>query len=416
MLARVLQIVCLVLGGLLTLAYAYQVIYLFVPMFLRRKREKAPCQQKRYAILIAARNEEAVIGNLLDSIEKQSYPRQLLTVFVIADNCTDATAQVAADHGAIVYTRFNQEKIGKGYAIAYLLEKIREDYTYEPFDAFVIFDADNLLKNDYMVQLNKVAAMGYQVFSGYRNSKNFGQNWISAGHSLWYLHDSAHLNRSRMLLNVGCVVTGTGYGFTRALLEQMGGWNFHCLTEDIEFSTWCATHNIKTGYSYNAILYDEQPRTMQVSWKQRTRWSQGGIQVSLAYFKKYFQGMRQGGWAAWTSFEMMTLGLWGYGTAGLCGFLSLLAALLSGGWAGIGFYALTALVGTYFSMFAMGGLTLISEWKRIHATTGQKLMALFTFPIYVATFLPIAVCSLFSKFEWTPIEHTEAISMEDLPE
>ena len=416
MVTDILKIICFVLGTVVSLAYAYQVVYLFVPLILRRRRDKNQAEQKRYAILIAARNEEKVIGHLLDSIRQQDYPAELLHTYVVADNCTDQTAQVAKDHGATVFVRNNKEQVGKGYAVAWLLEQIKAEQGYDHFDAVVIFDADNVLSLNYMTQLNKLAAQGYQVFSGYRNTKNFGTSWISAGHSLWYIHDSAHLNHSRMLLGSGCMVTGTGYGFTRELLERLGGWPFHSLTEDIEFSTWCAVHGIKIGYAHGAMLYDEQPNTMKTSWKQRTRWSQGGIQVSLAYFKEYFKGIGKGGWSAWTCFDAFTLSLWGYGTAGLCGFLTLLTAVLSGGILGLGIALVSALLGTYFSMLFIGGLTLLTEHKKIKATTGQKLMGLFTFPLYVATFLPVAIFSVFHKYEWNPIEHTEAVSIKELQE
>ena len=196
-----------------------------LPIF--RKKKKLPNQPlHRYAILIAARNEECVIPHLLDSIRNQDYPSQLLTTYVIADNCTDHTAQVAAGHGALVYERFDRTQIGKGYALQFLLSKIKKDAGWDSYDAFLIFDADNLLRPDYVTEINKVCGAGYKAFCGYRNTKNFGTNWLSAGYAVWYLHDSAHRNQSRMMLGTSCAVSGTGFGFTRELLDRMGGWNF----------------------------------------------------------------------------------------------------------------------------------------------------------------------------------------------
>ncbi len=414
MAATVLQIICAVLGLVVSVSFAYQVIYLFIPMFLHKKRNPGPGKQIRYGVLIAARNEEAVIGHLIDSIHQQSYPQELLDVFVVADNCTDSTAALARSHGAQVYERFHKELIGKGRALDYLLTQLKEEGKLQKYDAFLIFDADNVLSPDYIAQINKVADQGFRVFSGYRNSKNFGDNWISAGHAMWYLHDSCHLNRSRMLLGASCIVTGTGYGFTRELLEEIGGWHFFTLTEDIEFSTWCITRGIKIGYAHNAVLYDEQPNTLAVSWRQRIRWAQGGIQVTFKAAKDLPMGFKRKGWAAWSTFESATLSLWGYGTAGLCGFLSLITAVVSGGLAGFLISMAGGLVGTYLSMFAIAVLTLITEGKKIRATRGQKLMAAFSFPLYVATYLLTAVCSIFYPFEWKPIEHKVAISAQSL--
>ena len=94
----------------LTVFYAYQVIYI-----LKRKVTslKDTDIRNRFAIFISARNEEGVISELLDSLNKQDYPRDKYDIYVVADNCTDHTAQVSRDNGAIVYERFNKEEVGK---------------------------------------------------------------------------------------------------------------------------------------------------------------------------------------------------------------------------------------------------------------------------------------------------------------
>lgn len=413
MLPDILKGISTVLGLLVAACYAYQVVYLFAPLVIKPRQHK-PAKLNRYAVLIAARNEEQVLPHLLDSICEQDYPAAKITTYVVADNCTDRTAQVAQTHGATVFQRFNNEKIGKGYALHYLLEQIRATSGLEQYDAFLIFDADNLLEPDYITQINKTCSDGYEAFCGYRNSKNFQTNWISAGQSLWYLHDSTHLNRSRMLLGNPCAVTGTGFGFTRTLLEQMGGWNFFTLTEDIEFSTWCATRGIRVGYNHDAILYDEQPASFRISWRQRSRWVQGGLQVSVRYAGDLLRGMLKGGRIGYASLETATLTLWGYGVAAVCGLLSLLADYLETGWPGVIFGLLCTLMTSYWSLLFMGFMTLVMEWHRIRATDARKIASLFAFPIFLLAYLPISVSALFRKFHWLPIEHTHAISAREL--
>lgn len=417
MVAQVFQIITAVMAAILSIIFFYQIAYLFVPILVRKKRGKrGAAQEHSYAILIAARNEEKVIGHLLDSIRNQKYPADKITTFVVADNCTDATAEIARQAGAIVYERFNKEQVGKGYALNHLLTKIDEDYGWDNFDAYMIFDADNVLMPDYIRQMNRLCDEGYQAFTGYRNTKNFGSSWIAAGHGIWYLHDSCHLSQSRMRLGLACAVTGTGFGFTKELLKEMGGWNYFTLTEDIEFSTWCCVRGIRIGYCHDAILFDEQPVTLKQSWRQRTRWAQGGIQVTFRYSNQYPKGLKKGGRTAWSTFETITLSLWGLGYGFLCGVLSLAATALSAGIVPALVGSLLATVGTYFSMAAMAAWTLVTEWKRIRATKFQKIMSIFYFPIYVLTWLPISILSIFRKFEWTPIEHTEAISVSTLEE
>lgn len=411
--SEILFLIAKCLGLLLGLCYVYQVIYLFLPIF-RRKTVPDTTELRRYAILIAARNEEAVLPHLLSSIRGQDYPAELVRVFVVADNCTDRTAQVAQQGGAVVFSRFSTHRVGKGYALNYLLDQIDMTCGWEAFDAFLVFDADNVLCPDYITQMNKVCAAGYDVFCGYRNSKNFGTNWVSAGHSLWFLHDSCHLNASRMAMGNPCTVTGTGFGFTRTLLEKYGGWNFFTLTEDIEFSYRCITDGIPMGYCRDAMFYDEQPETFRVSWRQRTRWVQGGVQASIRYGKALLRGMFLGGRTGYACLEAATLSLWGYSAGVLCGILSLIAAAFSAGWSGILYTLAIALASTYGFSFLMGTMTLLMERKRIRAKPWQKFMSLFAFPLYMLSYAPIGVTALFRKFDWPPIEHKVAISARDL--
>ena len=116
-----------VIGVVITYLVFYKTIYFFLGIFFTRKFKTAKKKHK-YAIVIAARNEEKVIANLLDSIKKQDYPKELITTFVVADNCTDKTAKIARDCGAICYERFDNERKTKGFALEYLFERIEEDY------------------------------------------------------------------------------------------------------------------------------------------------------------------------------------------------------------------------------------------------------------------------------------------------
>lgn len=157
----------------------------------------------RFAVLIAARNEETVIGDLLDSLHAQDYDMSLITVFVIADNCTDRTAAIASEKGAVVYTRQNKQAVGKGYALEALLAHIKSDYP-DGYDAYLVFDADNLLAPDFLTRMNESFSAGNEIITCYRNSKNYGSNWISAGYALWFLRESRFLYGAREALGSSC--------------------------------------------------------------------------------------------------------------------------------------------------------------------------------------------------------------------
>ena len=219
---KVIPIINYILAALIFVCYSYQLIYMAVP-FIKKKKPYEQSELHKYAVLIAARNEEAVIARLIESIHDQTYPSELVEIFVVADNCTDDTAARARAAGATVWERFDDRQVGKGYAIDFLLQKIGELYPENPFDGYFIFDADNLLDENYISEMNKSFSNGNRIITSYRNSKNYGKNWISAGTALWFLWESQYMNRSRMLLGTSCAVSGTGFLVHRDIIEKSGG-------------------------------------------------------------------------------------------------------------------------------------------------------------------------------------------------
>ena len=245
---------------LFMLLYAYQVFYVLAAFFAKHKgKDPKDVKQHKFAFLIAARNESSVIAQLIDSIRRQDYPEDLIKIFVIADNCTDNTAEVARKAGAVVYERNNKDLIGKGYALDFGLKNIDRDFGQENIEGIFIFDADNLLTKNYVEEMNRVFDEGYPVVTSYRNSKNYGTNWLTAGYSLWFLRESKYLNNSRMLLDTNCAVSGTGFLVNTEVFKENDGWHYTLLTEDIEFSVDCAVAGRKIGYA-NAEFFDEQQK------------------------------------------------------------------------------------------------------------------------------------------------------------
>ena len=121
--------------------------------------------------------------------------------------------------GANVYERFNQVQVGKGYALQELLEHLEQDYP-QGFDGYFVFDADNILAPNYVEAMNRTFSDGHDIVTSFRNSKNYGDNWISAGYALWFLRESRYLNHARFLLGTSCAVSGTGFLFSRRVLEE----------------------------------------------------------------------------------------------------------------------------------------------------------------------------------------------------
>ena len=404
------------LGILLFICYGYQIFYIFVPYFRQHKRHREPIKMNRLALLVSARNEETVIGDLLESINAQDYDKELLRVFVAADNCTDGTADIARRYGAKVYERKNDRLIGKGYALDWLLGRIKEDGYWNEIDAFLVFDADNLLMPDYVSEMNKTFSDGYEAITSYRNSKNYGDNWISAGYGLWYLRESKYLHNSRMLMNTSCAISGTGFLVSRALIERYGGWKFFLLTEDIEFSICNVVNGVRIGYCERAELYDEQPVTFAQSWKQRLRWSKGFFQVFGKYWSKLLRGIFVKRSFACLDMLMNIMPAFVITTGSL---VVSICAIAAGIYLGIPVRAvLESFIGywifTYLMMFAIGTVTTVSEWNKIHCPAWKKVLFTFTFPIFMFTYLPISTVALFKKVRWEPIEHTRSKSWKDI--
>jgi len=245
--------------------------------FVSTRRFKKAVKKHRYAVLVAARNEEAVIGKLIDSVRAQDYPKKLVDVFVVADNCTDRTAEAARKRGAYCYERTDTERRTKGFALQYLVECIERDYGTDSYDGYFIFDADNLLKKDYITRMNESFDAGEKIITSYRNTKNFDDNWISASYGIHWLRTIRFEHRARSLLHLATRIQGTGFLFAAELIKD--GWSYTGLTEDRAFCADAVANGYKISYNDKAEFYDEQPTILRIAMRQRIRWAKGHLQA-----------------------------------------------------------------------------------------------------------------------------------------
>lgn len=406
-----------------TLCYVYQFFYIFVVLTKRPPKQEA-ARDHRYAVLISARNEIAVIGDLIHSIRVQNYPQDLIDIFVIADNCTDDTARVAREAGATdVFERFDKELIGKGYALDFGYRAVQQHYADKGYEAYFVFDADNVLDVNYFREMNKVFDGGAIASTSYRNSKNYGSNWISAGYAVWFLREAKYLSQARLTLNTSCAISGTGFFIAAEVLKRHGGWKWHLLTEDIEFSAQTITEGGRISYCPTAMLYDEQPITFKDSWNQRFRWAKGFYQVFAHYAWGLLKGIftnKKG--ARFACYDMlMTIAPAMLLTIITVGFNGTIAILAIAGVISAGSMLMTALSCMFFClfnyclfMFILGALTTFTEWDNIHSTPAKKIGYLFTFPFFMLTYIPIALTALVKKAKWKPISHTISVDVEQM--
>lgn len=273
----------------------YRTIYIITGFFATRKFPKAKKLHK-YAVLIAARNEQTVIGNLIESIRAQDYPAELVDIFVVADNCTDRTADVAREYGAICYERHDLDHRTKGFALQFLVERIREDYGIDAYEGYFIFDADNLLKEDFISRMNDSFDAGEKIITSYRNTKNFDDNWISASYGIHWLRTVRNEHRARSLFRLATRIQGTGFLFAWEVIKD--GWNYTSLTEDRAFCADAVANGYKISYNNDAEFYDEQPVDIKTAMRQRIRWAKGHLQAFTETGGKLFTHIFYTGGAA----------------------------------------------------------------------------------------------------------------------
>ena len=430
---KLIEILSLILFIIWAIFYLYQIIYFMVGIgaeirtrFITSKQPAPPLPEgigkRRYAFTIAARNEEDVITQLIESLQQQTYPSELFDIFVIADNCDDNTADVARAAGAYVYERTNPEKRKKGYALSELFDHIKKDFGgYRAYDGYIIFDADNIADKNYLKEIDKEFCKGRRVITGYRNSKNFGTNWITSGYSIGFIREAQYLNRPRMILNASAAAPGTGYLISSEILEEKNGWHYHSLSEDYEFTSDLITEGEKIGYTCDAVYYDEQPETFKQSWTQRIRWTRGFFQVLFKYGKGLLKNMFKDKSMFLARYDiLMFLApslILNLVTAALSIFTVVLyivdAQTANSMTSDVIMSFVGGLVGFYVTNLFQGAVTVFTEWNKIRATKGRKIAAIFTYPLFMFTYIPISFVALLVRPQWNTIKHHTVESIED---
>lgn len=412
----IVDILLMALAIICALLFAYQFVYTLVALFKKLPVyvEKEKC---RYAFLVAANNEGEVIAHLINSLNSLNYPKDLYKVFLVADNCTDGTAEAARQAGANVYERFNDEQKGKGYALDYLLGQIKKDYGFEAFDGYIIFDADNLVDPEYLTEMNKMFSNQRRIITSYRASKNFGSNWISATSSIWFMREARFINRAREILGLSCTVSGTGYVVPRDIIIANDGWKYFKLTEDAQLSTETIINGDKIGYCETAIFYDEQPIRFIDSWRQRLRWTRGFYEIVHIYGGKIFKRMiTKADFACYDLLMLLTPGylfvfaivanlvLWILKAGGdIFAFGQVLLANL-----------VPMIISSYFLFLALALLLVIAEWNKIFCSGIKKIWYSIVFPFFMLTYTPMTIIAIFVKVRWTKIQHSVAVSNEEM--
>ncbi|EJO5348053.1 glycosyltransferase family 2 protein [Clostridium botulinum] len=403
------------------IVYFISMYYLIISLFgiYRKKNNKNIKDKTRFALIVAAHNEELVIGNIIESLKMMDYDKKLYDIFVVADNCTDKTAEIARKKGAIVHKRFDKKRRGKGYALEWMFNIIFK--MEKKYDAIAVFDADNLVHKNFLKEMNKKMCKGYKVVQGYLDSKNPEDTWITGSYSIAFWSCNRMFQLARYNLGLSSQLGGTGFCIDINILKELG-WGATCLTEDLEFSCKIILNGYKVGWAHDAIIYDEKPLTLAQSWKQRKRWMQGFADVSSRYFFKLMRKAIKN--FNFTAFDCALYSIQPFVAIllGLSALISLFRYVVKAADIvsnfnnivySVDFNFITVLI-ILFSIFQIiyTPLILILENK----FTFKILLYYIVYPIYAITWFPISIQGIMYKNnkEWSHTIHTRSMNMDEL--
>lgn len=385
-------------------------------------RERSDCEgippARKFALIVAAHNEEVVIGNVVDSLNELDYPESLYDIFVVADNCTDSTSQIASAHGANVLERFDENKKGKGYALEWMFDKLFR--MEQKYDAVAIFDADNLVSKNFLKAINSKMHHGYRVVQGYLDIKNPYDSWITGSYSISFWSSNRMFQLAKSNLGLSSQIGGTGFCIDIGLLKKLG-WGATCLTEDLEFSCKLVLHGEKVGWAHDAVIYDEKPLTLKQSWKQRKRWQQGFADVSSKYF---FKLLRKG----IIEFDIVAIDCAVYTIQPLTVvvlavsmILTFVQSMLN---VPMNVFLIKFLLNSVFGIGdRMWNIIMVVQYIYVPLVLmiDKKLDAKIFFyyllyPVYTITWVPITIQGIIDRHnkEWNHTIHTRAISIDDI--
>lgn len=357
--------------------------------------------RKHFAVIIPARNEELVIGNLVKSIRMADYPSDLIDTYVVINNTTDNTSAAAEAEGAKVIDCDVPVKT-KAEVLRFAFEKLRD---HSEIDTYVIFDADNVVDPAFFTEINKAHAAGFKSAQGKRTGKNLRSTWVSNCYEIYYTMQNAFFNHPRNSAKLGAAINGTGWTIDKSVMDA-NGFDMTTITEDQEFTIWCAMNDIKIAYCSKALVYDEFTTSMRVSMKQRVRWSFGMLQNLYKYegrlLRQAFRGSLQCFDAAMVTLLPVVV------------LLSLLTAALAYAFVDIPISIPVFIVGLIASAWISTSIGALISVVKSGCSIKDNIKGIIAFPIFIVTWAPILISCFFRRrLDWAPIKHDQVVSIED---
>lgn len=390
-------------------------IIMVIANIMSRKNNNKPIKRKEdhnFCFLVPARYESKVIEGLLISLKKQTFKINMKDVYVIVESKKDETINICKKYNASVIIRKHLELQRKGYALDEAVKQILKSKKH--YDAYFIFDADNVLDKNYLKNMIPIFDLGYDMATGYRNCKNGNKSVIAASSTLTFSLVNTIFNDKKNKETRNITFSGTGFYIRGSLIEKWKGYPFHTLTEDYELSSYATLNNLTTYYNTKSVFYDEQPVKFKDTINQRIRWIRGYFDVRRMYNRKMFKaldkkdknyGSKLDEAIGIVPYIFMVVGLviW---FLSLIFFITYNLLLHDNVWKRHLLELIIFMLFVYFALFIMTLVIVILEGDKIALTLKSKLKVLFFNPIFMISYVPCAIKALTLKeVKWTRVEH-----------
>jgi len=257
----------------------FLVLYPVFKIIGKNKSQKITTKkQNKFAIIIPAHNEELMIGDVIDNVLLVDYPREKYDLIIIADNCTDRTAEIARKKGVDCYERKDNVKKGKPYALDWVLRQLNID----SYDAFTIIDADTFIDKTYLNAMNEEINRGAEAVQGYFGVMNPDETWLTR---LMAIPGVVKFNvryYCKQAIGLTCPLMGNGMCFSKNIIKKYG-WNAYSITENWEYYLFLVLNNHNVGYSSGAVIYSHAVTSLKHGEVQRKRWLKGKLKLIRQY-------------------------------------------------------------------------------------------------------------------------------------
>jgi|GEM_PF-5435539 len=401
------------------------VVMPFIGFLFKARKWKETDVNSKYGIVICARNEEKAIALLIDSIRKQNYPQDKLTIFVILGNSSDNTKQVAVDSGAIVYEEpfVPLKKRNKGRGMKYLFECIERDYGIQTFDGFFTLDADVVLDKNYITEMNKAFQnKDYDFYTSYSCAKNFDETFVSSYAGMAAYNATMNHYRPCSVLGFSTRIRGSTNLYRSHLVKD--GWKWAYNSEESGFSATQLAAGVRGSYVEAAKVYEEHPSTLKELIRQRMRWGRGGFMIFLRKDLSLLEGviLNRGIKRRYSAYDMM-INLFPTGVLTLIiGFLfplgiAIYNLFLPG--SEYSWISMLTWVGIYYGViyvqsFVTSLFVIIRENKNIRCPLWKLLLRLPLWPLLGIFFTYVNIIAILKPARWKSLKRTDSRSVETI--